>query len=211
MRVTDEMVEMLAKWLHDEVEWPEYNYPERSWPEHEGDTGQRGDGWLKIVPPDVCEQFRDIARRLLIEAALAVEGTPKVKALEWREARISNERGRYTAVSVFGDYEALEWSNGGFGGTMPANATDEEAAVTEFDAASMDEAKAAAQADYEKRVLSCLEYTAPPAGIREALEVIESFIAETVDYATRNNLGDPEKQHNVKWGRKVLAALRGQS
>lgn len=50
-------------------------------------------------------------------------------------------------------------------------------------------------------------YAHPPADAhREALEVIESFIAETVDYATRNNLGDPEKQHNVRWGRKVLSA-----
>lgn len=59
-----ELMESLAQFLHDEVEWPEFDYPDRSWPEHEGDTGQRGDGWLKIVPPDVCEQFRDIARRL---------------------------------------------------------------------------------------------------------------------------------------------------
>ena len=114
--------------------------------------------------------------RAALEAALAVGGTPKVKALEWREARISNERGRYTAVSVFGDYEALEWSNGGFGGITPANATDEGAAVTEFDATSMDEAKAAAQADYEKRVLSCLEYTTLP-GIREALETVKKMKA----------------------------------
>lgn len=42
-------------------------------------------------------------------------------------------------------------------------------------------------------------------------EVVQSFIDETVDYATRNNLGDPEKQHNVKWGRAVLAKARGEA
>ncbi|MCB1513043.1 MAG: hypothetical protein KDJ36_19275, partial [Hyphomicrobiaceae bacterium] len=92
MRVTDEMVETIAKWLHDEVEWPEYNYPERSWPEHEGDAGQRGDGWLKIVPPDVCEQFRDIARRLPIEAALAVEGTEaEAEPVAWTQPSCLSE------------------------------------------------------------------------------------------------------------------------
>lgn len=39
----------------------------------------------------------------------------------------------------------------------------------------------------------------------ELAEVVKSFIAETVDYMTINNLGDPEKQHNVKWGRTILA------
>jgi hypothetical protein len=39
----------------------------------------------------------------------------------------------------------------------------------------------------------------------ELEEVVNAFIAETVDYMTRNKLGDPEKQHNVKWGRAVLA------
>ena len=39
----------------------------------------------------------------------------------------------------------------------------------------------------------------------ELAEVVQAFIAETVDYATINNLGDPEKQHNVKWGLAVLA------
>ena len=40
----------------------------------------------------------------------------------------------------------------------------------------------------------------------EALvEVVKAFIAEQVDYMTRNKLGDPEKQHNVKWARSVLA------
>lgn len=39
-------------------------------------------------------------------------------------------------------------------------------------------------------------------------EIVQAFIDETVDYATRNNLGDPEKQHNVKWARAELAGRR---
>lgn len=59
-----DLVERLAQWLHDEVEYPDPNFPYHNWPEHPDDTGQRGDGWLKIVPKDTQEQFRDIAKRL---------------------------------------------------------------------------------------------------------------------------------------------------
>lgn len=63
-------VERLAQWLHDEVDYPDPDFPNYSWPDHPDDTGQRGDGWLKIVPKDVQEQFRDIARRLACSALL---------------------------------------------------------------------------------------------------------------------------------------------
>jgi hypothetical protein len=44
---------------------------------------------------------------------------------------------------------------------------------------------------------------------RDLLEVVKAFVAETVDYMTINNLGDPEKQHNVKWARSVIAKAEG--
>ncbi|TDR90347.1 hypothetical protein [Enterovirga rhinocerotis] len=56
-------IERIAQWLHDEVVYPDPSFPHYSWPEHEDDTGQRGDGWLRMVPRDTQEQFRDIARR----------------------------------------------------------------------------------------------------------------------------------------------------
>jgi len=59
-----DLVERLAQWLHDEVEYPDPNFPHHHWPEHPDDTGQRQGGWLKIIPKDTQEQFRDIARRL---------------------------------------------------------------------------------------------------------------------------------------------------
>jgi hypothetical protein len=43
----------------------------------------------------------------------------------------------------------------------------------------------------------------------ELLEVVKALIEETIDYATLNKLGDPEKQHNIKWARKVIAKAEG--
>lgn len=81
--VLNSLVERLAQWLHDEVEWPDPNFPNHSWPEHPDDTGQRGDGWLKIVPKDVQAKFRSIAERLATHsAALTAEQPVAVKALE---------------------------------------------------------------------------------------------------------------------------------
>lgn len=43
----------------------------------------------------------------------------------------------------------------------------------------------------------------------EALECLKAFVAETVDYMTRNKLGDPERQHNVRWARAIIAKAEG--
>lgn len=42
----------------------------------------------------------------------------------------------------------------------------------------------------------------------ELLACLEGFITETVDYMTINNLGDPERQHNVKWARRIIAKAK---
>lgn len=42
-------------------------------------------------------------------------------------------------------------------------------------------------------------------GMSEPLECLSAFVTETVDYMTRNKLGDPEMQHNVKWARSIIA------
>jgi hypothetical protein len=34
-------------------------------------------------------------------------------------------------------------------------------------------------------------------------ELVRSFVFDEIDYMTRNNLGDPERQHNVRWARKL--------
>lgn len=44
--------------------------------------------------------------------------------------------------------------------------------------------------------------------LEEAERALEVFIADEVDYMTRNNLGDPEKQHRVILGRAALTRIR---
>lgn len=43
----------------------------------------------------------------------------------------------------------------------------------------------------------------------DLLACLNSFVEDTVDYMTRNKLGDPERQHNVKWARQVIAKATG--
>lgn len=68
----------------------------------------------------------------------------KAKPLEWREARVSDRWPRYSADSVFGRYEAMQWSDGSFGGSIPDS--------KEFCCDSLDEAKMICQTDYESRI-----------------------------------------------------------
>lgn len=44
--------------------------------------------------------------------------------------------------------------------------------------------------------------------VAELRRVIRAFVDSEVEYMTVNNLGDPEKQHNVKWARRVLGDNR---
>jgi hypothetical protein len=60
----EELVDAIAKWLHDETAHPD-SYPDHTWPETERDDGRREGGWVKIVPQHAQAYFRDIARRLL--------------------------------------------------------------------------------------------------------------------------------------------------
>lgn len=69
--VEEVAIEHFAQWLHSEVDWPDPDFPHATWPEHDADDGQRGAGFVQIVPRDVAAKFRDIARRALITAAQA--------------------------------------------------------------------------------------------------------------------------------------------
>ena len=82
-------------------------------------------------------------------------GAVKVKPLEWVDARFRDSP-RETADTLLGTYEVLQWAQGDFGGGVPKD--DPDAPNSEFGGAkSMEEAKAAAQADYERRILAALE------------------------------------------------------
>ena len=81
---------------------------------------------------------------------------PKVKPLKWVDAKISSNSPRETAESLVGTYEVLRWAHGEFGGSVPS--TNPEASNIEFvGGESLQEAKAAAQEDYERRILAALE------------------------------------------------------
>lgn len=44
--------------------------------------------------------------------------------------------------------------------------------------------------------------------LAEAVEVINALVEEDCDYMRINNLGDPEKQHNIKRARATLAKIK---
>jgi hypothetical protein len=78
--------------------------------------------------------------------------------LNWYEARCSDQWERFSADSVFGSYEALEWSNGGFGGTFAPVA--EGVRGIEFSAASLEHAKEICERDYSMRISELLRIEA---------------------------------------------------
>lgn len=139
MNVTDEMVEAASRAMAARV----YGM---------------GDPALVVasVVENTWREFEATARAAL-SAALAVAPKLRVMALEWREARVSNKWERYTAVCVLGGYEVLEWSDGTFGGSMADDPLHEDCNSKEFSAASISEAQAMCQADYEWRILAALE------------------------------------------------------
>lgn len=78
----EELVEAIAQFLHDEGGFDDAD-TDRTWPEHDGDTGQREGGFVKIVPSDILAKFRDVARRLstmlpTTPAAIRAETTAQV-------------------------------------------------------------------------------------------------------------------------------------
>jgi hypothetical protein len=68
----EDRIEDLARWIHSEVEWPEYDFHDHSWPDHPRDDGKRGDGYLKIIPRSSADQFREIAARIIASFASPV-------------------------------------------------------------------------------------------------------------------------------------------
>lgn len=80
-------------------------------------------------------------------------GVPKVKPLVWVDGRISRSSERETAESILGVYEVLRWYSGHYGGTLPDADLGKEFGGRD----SLDAAKAVAQADFERRILSALD------------------------------------------------------
>lgn len=100
------------------------------------------------IPPN-AEKGSVMTTPLRNTAVNTTAGMPVVRGLVWRTARISDQWERCVADTQFGTYEALEWSGGGFGGTIPARG--------EFGGhGSLAEAINVCQADYEQRILSAI-------------------------------------------------------
>jgi hypothetical protein len=159
----------------------------------EGDMGARG-------------KIADNLLTALSEAGLDVDAllagpTPgagaqgQVKALEWREARISDSHPRFTADSIIGRYEVLQWADGSFGGTFTPH--DEDESSREFDAVSLEDAKATAQADYA----SCIEATREPAPGVEDQSVIIERMAQAIRDQNRTHMKQsrPELEFHREW------------
>jgi len=75
----------------------------------------------------------------------------KLKPLAWRDARISNRWPRYVAETIVGNYEALQWSDGTFGGSVPSEGINKE-----FSCESVESAKEICQADFERRLSAAI-------------------------------------------------------
>ena len=146
----DPKIEALAQWLHDEVDYPDPDFPNHSWPEHPDDTGQRCDGWLKIIPKNVQEQFRDIAKRLHHHFTAPSGQAPLgggVKPLDWREGKNPD----WTGNKFWRGQTAFDWAYRIYLEEGRYVFRDKN---TDFD--SLEAAKAAARADYEQRIRSAL-------------------------------------------------------
>jgi hypothetical protein len=82
LKPLDMQIESLAQWLHDEVEWPEFDFPNHSWPDHPDDDGKRGNAYLRIVPRSSADQFREIARRILSALSTPTSAQERIEELE---------------------------------------------------------------------------------------------------------------------------------
>lgn len=94
--VTD-LVDDLAKWLHEETAHPE-SYPDHTWPETDRDDGRRSGGWVKIVPLHVQEYFRDIARRL--DARYRPRYVAQEPVVAWSETDVMMFAGRMRGMGL---------------------------------------------------------------------------------------------------------------
>lgn len=102
-----------------------------------------------------------------------------VKPLVWVDGRFSSTP-REVAETVFGRYEVILWADGTFGGSLPARPGEDYR--EEFSGkSSLGEAKAAAQADYERRILSAI--SVDPMAVAEAAtrEAVRKALEQAAD------------------------------
>jgi hypothetical protein len=100
---------------------------------------------------DLAKEGQRQCERAAIDAALEGGAVPKVKALEW----VQNSALLASATGPFGNSYTLMKDFTGRGWFCHE---------TGVDYRTLEAAKAAAQADYERRILSALDLPSPPTG-----------------------------------------------
>ncbi|MDP5216735.1 hypothetical protein Q5Y75_05850 [Ruegeria sp. 2205SS24-7] len=125
----------------------------------------------------------------------------KVKPLEWCNS--VDGRGQI-AVTEVGQYAVFDEGS-------PRWAFSKRGGYTYHPTKDIDEAKATAQADYEKRILSSLD---TQTGLREAARVLRELreTLETIEYCAKNCIKSPGQKSNFELAQvgkfKVDTALR---
>jgi len=101
--------------------------------------------------------FEEAADRIVALGADQRSGSADtmVNLLVWIESRRDDKWERFSAFSVIGRYEAIEWSDGEFGWSFTPHDADDETGVAGGDAISTEAAKAAAQAHLGARGRLC--------------------------------------------------------
>lgn len=110
----DQRIEDLAAWLHENTRDLEHMVGGYEWPLHDNDDGYRGDGaYVRLIPKDIAEHHRDLARRVTEYFGNVPVGTATAAAAEvngWRDEAL--EELPELAASVGMKFEALPTKGG---------------------------------------------------------------------------------------------------
>jgi hypothetical protein len=148
------------------------------------------EGEVDILRTEVNRLYQAVAslsqqdaeiKRLREVLAKQIGASAKVKALEWYDAPTYCLWPRVTANTTLGDYTAGENSDGGAYFTAPPD-------NEEQDVSTIDAAKAAAQADFDRRILSCL--------VSDGASLTKKVENEINSSTNSRHLGDPQRQAN---------------
>lgn len=110
----DPHIERLAAWLHDNTRDLEHMVEGYEWPLHDNDDGYRGDGaYVRLIPKDIAEHHRDLARRSVEEFAKLRFTFSQPSQLDWAWYAGDNEEryvigpcdSREQALSEADDYD----------------------------------------------------------------------------------------------------------
>lgn len=197
MTITDEMVEAGGKAWHQAVVAAIHRHASAS------GGSQNISGSEYYLYPPMIQGFDDAIRSALTAALASQKEEPvSVKTLEWAkntaQKRFVAEPFPYFKYVIIEDERGVDWSVGhGNGSWNPVN--------------SVDDAKAAAQFDFEKRVRSALFAHPDNDRLREALEAAKKRMQNCRGAIESNQVADKDVHGSLAQGiRDIDAALAGQ-